>query len=119
MTQRIMELARTVGHVSNEENDLLSTLCQAAQQELARALKPGVVPEDCAESFVLAGAWLALAGLEVSRGAGQVQSFHAGDVTIHGGQPAQKAQMLKEQAWKLMAPWTQDRNFLFYGVRGL
>lgn len=119
MTQRIMELARTLGVVSGCEEELLGTLCGAAQQELTGMLRDGVKPEDCPEVFALAGAWLALAGLEVSRSAGQAQSFSAGDVTVHSGNSGEKARQLREQAKRLMAGWTGDNSFLFYGVRGI
>ena len=119
MTQRIMELARTMGQVSEQEEELLTVLCETAQKELAGALREGVSPRDCPEHFALAGAWLALAGLEVSRGAGQAQSFSAGDVTIHSGNAGDKARLLRNQAKRLMSGWTKDERFLFYGVNGL
>lgn len=116
MTQRIMELARTLGQTAEQEEELLATLCTAAQAELASDLRDGVGPGDCPEAFALAGAWLALAGLEVSREAGQAESFRAGDVTVQKGSAAQKARLLREQAKQLMSVWTKDRRFLFYGV---
>ena len=116
MTQRIMELARTLGRVSPDEEELLGVLCGTAQTELTAALKQGVCPEDCSQAFALAGAWLALAGLEVSRGAGQAQSFSAGDVTIHSADAGSKAEMLRSQARRLMSGWTKDDTFVFYGV---
>lgn len=119
MTQRIMELARTLGNVSADEEELLATLCGAAGQELTGALRAGVTPEDCPEAFALAGAWLVLAGLEVSRAAQQAESFTAGDVTVRGGSAGDKAQMLRAQAKRLMAGWTKNDTFLFYGVKGL
>lgn len=119
MTQRIMELARTLGSPTQQEEGLLFTLCEAAAKELTAALRDGVTPEQCAESFAVAGAWLALSGLEVSRGAGQAQSFSAGDLTIRTGDAQSKAQMLRRQAMMLMRGWIKDRNFLFYGVTSL
>lgn len=119
MTQRIMELARTLGGVRADEEELLGTLCGAAQGELVGWLRDGVKPEDCVEAFAMAGAWLVLAGLAVSRGAGQAESFSAGDVTVHSGDSGQSAQLLREQAKRLMANWSKDNTFLFCGVRGL
>ena len=116
MTGRIMELARTLGQVNPDEQELLATLCGAAQRELIGRLREGVEAEDCPEAFALAGAWLALSGLEVSRGAGQPQSFTAGDVTIHSGGAGDKAKLLREQAERIMSGWTKDNHFLFYGV---
>lgn len=116
MTGRIMELVRTLGQVSPGEEELLATLCAAAQQELTGMLRDGVGPRDCPEAFALAGAWLALAGLEVSRGAAQPESFTAGDVSIHSGSAAGKAQLLRQQARRIISGWTKDETFLFYGV---
>jgi len=116
MTQRIMDLARTLGQIGEQEEELLATLCTAAQAELAAGLRDGIVPGDCPEVFALAGAWIALAGLEVSREAGQAESFRAGDVTVQKGNAAKKAGMLREQAKRLMSGWAKDRQFLFYGV---
>ena len=116
MTDRIVELARTLGQVAPDEEELLVTLCAGAQRELVGRLREGVTPEDCSEAFVLAGAWHALAGLEVSRSAGQVQSFSAGDVTVHSGGGADKAKLLRQQAERILSGWTRDDHFLFFGV---
>lgn len=116
MTGRIMELARTLGRVSPEEEELLVTLSEAAGRELSGRLREGVSPEDCPEAFALAGAWYVLAGLEVSRSAGQVQSFSAGDVTVHGGGGEDKAKLLRQQAERVLSGWTRDDRFLFFGV---
>ena len=116
MTQRIMELARTLGGVRDDEEELLATLCGAAQRELTQSLRDGVRPEDCSEPFVLAGAWIVLAGLEVSREAGQAESFSAGDVSVHSGNAGEKVRLLREQAKRLMKGWSRNDSFLFYGV---
>lgn len=117
MTQQIMELARTLGNPTQQEEGLLATLCQAAAAELTSCLRDGVTPEQCAENFAVAGAWLALSGLEISRGGAQAQSFTAGDVTVHAGNTQDKAAMLRKQAMTLMGGWIKDCKFLFYGVK--
>ena len=116
MIGRIMELARTLGQVAPDEQELLSTLCAAAQRELNGRMREGVRPEECPETFALAGAWLALAGLELSRGAGQPESLSAGDVTVHSGGAGDKAKQLREQAERILSGWIRDDHFLFYGV---
>jgi len=116
MTQRIMELARTLGQTTQQEEELLNTLCAAARTELAGQLREGVCPGDCPEAFALAGAWLVLAGLEVSREAGQAESFRAGDVSVGRSNAGEKARLLRAQARQLMSAWTKDERFLFYGV---
>lgn len=116
MTGRIMELARILGQVTPDEEDVLAALCGATRQELTGLLREGVTPEDCPEAFALAGAWLALSGLEVSREAARPESFTAGDVTVRSGGAAEKANLLREQAIRILSGWTRDDRFLFYGV---
>lgn len=116
MTQRIMELARSLGQTTQQEEELLNTLCAAARDELTGQLREGVSPGDCSEAFVLAGAWLVLAGLEVSREAGVAESFRAGDVSVGRSNAGEKAKLLRAQARQLMSAWTKDERFWFYGV---
>ena len=114
-----MELARVLGKPTAEEEAVLAVLCGAAQHELSAALREGVSTEECGDAYPLSAALIALAGLETSRCAGQAESFRAGDLTIQSGDPGKKAGLLREQATRLMAPWAKDRNFIFFGVRGL
>ena len=58
-----MAMAKALGHVTAGQETALEALCQAAETELTRRLRPGVSPEDCGSAFVLACAWMALAGL--------------------------------------------------------
>lgn len=116
MTSRMMELARTLGRVAADEEPVLMALCAVAEQELTGRLREGIGPEDCPEAFALAGAWLALAGLEISREATRPESFTAGDVTIRTGGAAEKATLLREQAERILSGWTKDNHFLFFGV---
>ena len=118
MVRQVMELARSMGHVEEDEQGLLDNLCARACQQLTDELREGVTPEDCAQSFVVAGAWMALAGLEVGRCSGQARRFTAGDVTVDSADAGQRAQMLYTQARQLMAGWIKDRKFAFYGVNG-
>ena len=46
MTEKIVALAKALGAETDQE-ELLSVLCQAAQQELEGRLRPGVTPEVC------------------------------------------------------------------------
>ena len=58
-----MDMARSLGHVDGGQEEALEALCRAAQAELAGRLRPEVRSEDCEDAFILACAWLALAGL--------------------------------------------------------
>ena len=117
MQYRMMELARNMTGDGEEQEEALLCACCAAREQLSAALREGVTEQDCADTFALAGAWLALAALETGCAAEQVQSFTAGDVSVHTGDSTTRVQMLRRQAWELMAPWVTDRRFMFYGVR--
>ena len=116
MTGEIVALAKAMGADPSQEA-LLTLLCQAAQQELERALKPGLTPEDCESAFLPAAAWMALAGLRAGDGGEGVTAFTAGDVTIRR-ESGREAAALLEQARRLMAPYVADEGFFIRGVRG-
>ena len=118
MVRQMAELARSLGRVEPQEYGALDGMCEAATRQLQRRLRAGVKPEDCGQCFVLAGAWMALAGLEVSRAVGQAERFTAGDVSIQSGDAGQRAKMLRRQAEELMADWLRDETFMFCGVDG-
>ena len=118
MVRQMAELARSLGRVEEQEFGALDGLCEAACRQLSGRLKAGVQPEDCGQCFVLAGAWLALAGLEVSRSVGQAERFTAGDVSVQSGDAGQRAKELRRQAAELMAGWLRDERFTFCGVDG-
>lgn len=109
-----LSLAKVLGNVPESDWPRLEILCEAAQSELRRRLRPGVTEADCGEALPLAGAFLALAGLEEG---GEVERFSAGDLTIHGGGSGTSAD-LRRQAERVMAPWLNDSGFVFRGVRG-
>jgi hypothetical protein len=115
MEERVIELAKSLRTVSGGQEELLERLCRAACRRLDGRLRDGVTAEDCADAFVTAAVWLALAGLNAQSG-GTVSRFSAGDVTVEksGGEASQ----LETQAWRLMAPYVRDENFVFRGVRG-
>lgn len=92
-----------------------SLLCEAAAEELRGMLRPGVTPEECGEVFCLAAAWLALGNQE---GAGAVESFTAGAVSVRRGDGSARREVLRRQALELMGPWLRDEGFLFRGVKG-
>lgn len=73
-----MDMARSLGHMDGGQEEALEALCRAAQAELAGRLRPEVRPEDCEDAFILACAWLALAGLAAGETGG-------GRFTARGG----------------------------------
>ena len=107
-----MDMARSLGHVDGGQEEALEALCRAAQAELAGRLRPEVRSED----FILACAWLALAGLAAGETGGG--RFTAGEVTIQEGDGAARAAALRLQAETVLGPWLADRGFAFQGVPG-
>lgn len=120
MQEKILALAKAVGPVGEEELPLLETLCQAAQAELEAKLRHGLVPEDCGGAFPLAAAWLARAGLCAGQVAADTpRAWSAGAVSVSGAVPASdRADTLRDAAYRLMAPYLNDQGFFFRGVRG-
>lgn len=120
MTDAILEYAKGMGPVGEEELPCLEALCITAEAELAGKLRRGLKPEDCSGAFPLAAAWLARAGLCARQEAEDVPAaWSAGAVRVSGTASAgERADGLRKQAYRLMAPYLEDEGFFFRGVRG-
>lgn len=121
MTQEILALCRAMGAAEDQE-ELLLPLVLAAEEQLARRLKEGTAPEDCGTAFPLAAAMAAmdrLSGVTSAGSAGEVTSFTAGDLTIRRQAGSDRCgKGLSGRAEELLAPWLEDRGFVFQGVKG-
>ena len=120
-TDTILTLAKVLTAAGEDEEPLLEALCQAAEQQWERRLRPGVTAEDCGEAFPCAAAFTAAADLAAARGGGQVSGFTAGSVSVQARSPAEagaQAAELRRTAWRLMAPFAVPGDFAFQGVRG-
>lgn len=120
MTEEILNLAKTLGQVNEEQEEALRVLCDLAEHELTGRLRSGVTPQDCRPAFVLGCAWLALAGLAGGQYSGG-GSFTAGSVTIReatGNEDRERAVALRLQAETVLGPYLKDRSFVFRGVEG-
>ncbi len=115
MDEKILMLARAMVLPEENEELLLEGLCAAASAELARRLRPGLKPFDCADAFSCAAAMTAAACFLPARNEGV--EFSAGDVSVKPSS-AQAINVLLDQAEMLMAPYTTDSGFVFLGVRG-
>ena len=113
-------MAKELSAATEEELPLLELLCTAAEAELTAALRQPLTVEDCKEAFLCAGAWLAAADLIGGRTAktGGMKSFTVGDVSVSESETAAAPVQLRQQAWRIMAPYCGDRSFAFLGVRG-
>lgn len=116
-------MAQKLGRVADEDLEILTALCQAAEAEAAARLRDGVTAEDCGQAYVLGCAWLALAALAAmaANGVGSAPlKFTAGEVSVQeeNGDGAQRASALRLQAETVLGPYLQDRGFVFRGVEG-
>ena len=124
MTEEILTVARCFSdrNWTAEEEEILTTLCRAAQDRWAEKLREELEPADCRGAFVTACAWSALAAMQTGLEAGggfPVASFTAGDLTVRrsGGRNA-AAKSLEAQAQALMEPYIRDGAFAFLEVPG-
>lgn len=120
MHEKILEFAKSMGAVPENQKALLESLCRTAETELAGKLRCDLTPQDCGDAFPLAAAWLARAGLCAAQSADEMpSSWKAGAVSVSGTTPsADRAALLQGQAYRLMDPYLEDRPFFFRGVRG-
>lgn len=119
MVQEIFDFAVTIGQVQKEESDTLRRLCQVAHDELTAKLREGVTAQDCRATFVIAAAWIALAGLCISREDEGITSWSAGDVSVQKSRDrGNLPEVYCAQAERLMAPYVKDNGFAFLGVKG-
>lgn len=119
MSEEILALCRAMGAVQDRE-ELLLSLVQAVEQQLAGRLKEGTAPEDCGTAFPLAAAMTVMDRLSAVTGGGSggaVTSFTAGDLTIRR-ESGNSGKSLSAQAEELLAPWLGDTGFVFQGVEG-
>lgn len=121
MREEILTLARAVSGAGEAEEALLEPLCRAAYLRWEARLRPGLTPEACGAAFACAAAFTAAADLAAGRGGGAVAAFTAGDVSVRGRGAAETASLsrdLRRTAEGLMAPYAEEADFCFRGVRG-
>lgn len=123
MVTRILAMAKTfaVQALTEEEEETLNLLCQAALDAWKCRLLPAITVEECEVALIPACAWTALAGFLVgSQAADPLLSFTAGELSVRYGETDKKeaGNRLLTQAERLMASYTKDEHFCFRGVRG-
>lgn len=122
MSEQIFAIACALTKADEGEKEMLAMLCAAQEESLVRALKEGVVKEDCESAFICAAAFLSAAALQSAKAGGEeLSSLRAGDLTVtkcSPGESGKRLDALREQAWALMRPYTKDGAFCFFGVQG-
>ena len=121
LRDEIYQMAALFAPAGTDEQ-MLRSLCSAAEQSIKAKLRPGVTVDDCHDSFVCAAAWIAVSYLPEGAQMRQVQSFTVGEVSVTEAEAASvsgAAACLRTQAELLMAPYcASGGGFAFLGVRG-
>ena len=110
--------------LTQDQEEVLTCLCEEAMAGWRGRLREGLTPEDCRGAFVPACAWTALAGLApaLEAGAPTPRSFTAGDLSVSMGGSSgdwnRAVYRLKDRAEELMAGYTRDDGFFFREVAG-
>ncbi len=108
MVADVISLARKL---SGETEDVLFPFCLAAAESWGQALKTELSPETCRSAFVSACACTALAGFFLG-GDGGPETIRLGDVSLSGGASrGKRAEELRKEAARLMAPYVKDTGF--------
>ena len=121
MRERILKLALELTGGGEGNRMLLAALCAVAEDAWLARLREGVAAEDCGEALPCAAAFTAAADLAAGRGGGAVAAFTAGDISVRGRGAAETASLsrdLRRTAEGLMAPYAEEADFCFRGVRG-
>ena len=124
-TEEILAAAREFAGrtMTDGEENILSVLCGGELTAWRERLKEDATEEECHGVLVVACALGALAAMGTAweSGAGGVVSFSAGDLSVReaDGQTAEeRADSLRWQAERLMAPYARDEGFAFWEVEG-
>ncbi len=121
LSTEALAAAKILTGAGSEEEAILQMLCAAWIQEWENRLREDVTADDCQEALICAAALCAAAGLIAGRSGDPVSGFTAGAVSVSrrsGAEVSAAANVLTEQAERLMAPWTGTADFSFRGVRG-
>ena len=126
MIQEILTAARAFlgRELTEDQETVLTLLCETAMEHWQGRLREGVTPEDCQGAFVTACAWWALSHLvsALETGAPSPSAFSAGDLTVSMGKTGenwvQTALRLGRQARELLADYTREDGFCFREVAG-
>lgn len=116
MLEEITALVMELGELEEDRRDLAGRLAEVAMGRLDSRLRRDVTPQTCGGCYELAAAWLALAALEVPHGLEGFTSITAGDMSLR--REAGDEGPGEDRAWALMAPYLEDRGFVFRGVEG-
>ena len=109
-----LTLARELSGAGEAEEALLELLCQAAEQQWEKRLRPGMTTEDCGKAFPCAVAFTAAADLAAARGGEGVSGFTAGSVSVPMTERDERA-----RSDVTSIGWVDGRLWLYLGQTAL
>lgn len=109
------QAAALAGSLEPKQEALLRLLSGGVESRIRSRLRREIDTAKCREDLVAAGALYALAALLETDETARVESFTAGELTVHKGGSEGAAQCLREQAEGILAPYWKD-SFTFRGV---
>ena len=105
------------GDVTQQQSQMLDTLCGAVVSSLQARLRDGLTPDDCKADFIVAASLMALSALAGVSADASPEQITAGDFTIkrNGAGHDAAANCLRNQAQMMISPYLKD-NFSFRGI---
>ena len=98
-----------------EKEEMLRTVCRAAEVSLETKLRSNLSPEDCRDDFTMAASMYAVAAMSELSDMNQLEQITAGDLTLRRSGGTLAANCLRTQADMLMAPYVK-KGIAFLGV---
>lgn len=115
LTEQVVNQVRFMAQeMTQDQQDLLDVVCQAAVSALEARLRDNLTAQDCLSDFVTAAGMYALAAMADIGDFTGLEQLTAGDVTLRRGNNS-AANYLRSQAELLMAPHLKS-GFAFLGV---
>ncbi len=116
LTEQIYAQALVLSQDQEDLNlELLEVFCRAAENGLARKLRPGLTPEDCKGDFIAAASLYALAAVAEMDEVNQLQKIDLGDLKLTRGGSNAASCTLRYQAQTIMQAYLRN-PFSFVGV---
>lgn len=116
MTQQVYGRARELADVeAGKQEKMLQILCWAALTALSARLRPEIAAEEYEAPLVEAASLYALAALWEVDPVNNCLQVRLGDMTLQPDSKGIGAQCLRQQADKLLLPYSRD-GFIFQGV---
>ncbi len=103
------------GETDPQQCLILKSFSVGANASIAAGLRPDIDFDACRELFIAAGSLYAAAAYLEADENNQVERFTVGDVTVQRKNSSEGANIMRQQADQMLAPYRSD-SFSFRGV---